>query len=87
MPPKRNFQPQSLTMRKFDPSTIDHCRIIVMIGKRGTGKSTLVTDILSHHQSIPHGIVMSATEESNGERVVFLMAWPVSVPRVLVPHY
>lgn len=66
MPARRAFEAKSLALKKFDPSTIDSCRIIVLIGKRGTGKSTLVTDLLSHHTSIPHGIVMSATEESNG---------------------
>ena len=55
-----------ISLKKFDPSTIDHNRIIVAIGKRGTGKSTLVTDIFYHHRHIDAGIVMSATEESNG---------------------
>jgi len=52
-------------IRKFDPSTIDPCRICVFIGRRGTGKSQLVTDILYHMRKIPMGIVMSGTEESN----------------------
>ena len=77
MPPRTAFKTPSLSLRKFDPSTIDHCRIVVVIGKRGTGKSTLVTDLLSHHKSIPHGIVMSATEESNGH-------WAQYVPELFI---
>ena len=54
-----------LRIRQFDPSTIPKDRICVMIGKRGTGKSTLVADILSSKTDIPCGIVCSGSEESN----------------------
>lgn len=40
--------------------------VIVMIGRRDTGKSILVRDLLYHHQDIPIGTVISATEEGNG---------------------
>jgi hypothetical protein len=40
-------------------------KVCVLIGKRNTGKSTLVTDILYHKKHLPAGIVMSATEEGN----------------------
>lgn len=52
-------------MRKFDPSKIGNDKVCVVIGKRGTGKSTLVTDLLYHKRNIPVGVVMSATEEGN----------------------
>ena len=55
----------NIQIKKFDPSTIDPCRICVFIGRRGTGKSQLVTDILYHQRKIPMGVVMSGTEESN----------------------
>ena len=55
----------NLNIRKFDPSTIDNNRVCVFIGKRGTGKSSLVSDILYHHRKIPIGVCCSATEESN----------------------
>jgi len=55
----------NIQIKKFDPSTIDPCRICVFIGRRGTGKSQLVTDILYHLRKIPMGVVMSGTEESN----------------------
>lgn len=54
-----------LDIRKFNPKNIDPNRVCVFIGKRGTGKSTLVSDILYHQRKIPKGLVMSATEESN----------------------
>lgn len=40
--------------------------IVVLLGKRGTGKSVLIQDLLYHHQSIPVGTVISGTEEGNG---------------------
>ena len=55
----------NIQLKKFDPSKIDPCRVCVFIGKRGTGKSCLVTDILYHQRKIPMGVVMSGTEESN----------------------
>jgi len=39
--------------------------VCVFIGRRRTGKSTLVKDLLFHHQNIPMGTVISGTEESN----------------------
>ena len=40
---------------------------IVVIGKPGTGKTTLITSILYNKKHIfPVGMVMSGTEDSNG---------------------
>lgn len=55
----------SLQLKRFDPSKISDDKVCVFIGKRGTGKSTLLTDILYHKRHIPAGIVMSATEDGN----------------------
>ena len=55
----------NLQIKKFDPTTIGDNRVCVFIGKRGTGKTTLVTDILYHKKHIPVGIAMSGTEEGN----------------------
>jgi hypothetical protein len=54
-----------VSLRKFDMSRIPKDAVCVFIGKRRTGKSTLVKDLLFHHQDMPLGIVMSGTEESN----------------------
>ena len=40
--------------------------VCVFIGRRRTGKSTLLKDLLFHHQDMPLGTVISGTEESNG---------------------
>jgi hypothetical protein len=55
----------NIQLKKFDPSRIANDKVCVVIGKRGTGKSTLVTDLLWHKRNIPAGVVMSATEEGN----------------------
>jgi hypothetical protein len=40
--------------------------VVVLIGKRDTGKSFLVRDLLYYQQEIPIGTVISGTEEGNG---------------------
>ena len=62
----------SISLSKFDPKRIERRRTTgsgpatcVFIGKRGTGKSTLVKDILYHLRKIPAGVVISATEDGN----------------------
>ena len=40
--------------------------VIVMIGRRDTGKSFLVRGLLFYHQDIPIGTVISGTEAGNG---------------------
>jgi hypothetical protein len=40
--------------------------VIVLIGRRDTGKSFLVKDLLYYHQDIPVGAVISGTEAGNG---------------------
>ena len=40
-------------------------KVVVLIGKRETGKSFLVKDLLYHHQDIPVGVVISGTEGAN----------------------
>ena len=58
--------PSSIKITRFDPSKMKKEALVVCIGKRGTGKTTLVTDLLSHYVGqIPMSFVMSGTEESN----------------------
>ena len=52
----------NLQLRKFKPENMADDKVCVFIGKRNTGKSTLVTDILYHKKHLPAGIVLSATE-------------------------
>jgi len=39
--------------------------VIVFIGKRNTGKSYCMKDILSYHKDLPVGVVISPTEAAN----------------------
>ena len=52
-------------IKKFDIETITNDSVIVMIGKRRTGKSFLIKDLLYHHRDIPIGTVISGTESAN----------------------
>ncbi len=54
-----------LQLRKFDMSSIASDKVVVMVGKRNTGKSFLCRDLLYYHQKIPVGTVISATECAN----------------------
>jgi hypothetical protein len=55
----------NVNIRKFDMKMIPQDAVVVFIGRRRTGKSTLVRDLLFHHQDMPLGTVISGTEESN----------------------
>ena len=62
----------SLELKKFDMKNTrfkpneSKGPVIVLIGKRDTGKSFLVRDLLYYQQDIPIGTVISGTEEGNG---------------------
>jgi hypothetical protein len=55
----------NLRLKKFDMSRIKHDKVVVLIGKRETGKSFLVKDLLWHNQGLPCGTVISGTEGAN----------------------
>lgn len=44
---------------------IKHDKVVVLIGKRETGKSFLVKDLMWHNQGLPCGTVISGTEGAN----------------------
>ena len=54
-----------IQLRKFDMNQIKDDKVVVLIGKRETGKSFLCKDLLHHHKDIPCGQVISATESAN----------------------
>jgi len=62
----------TLDLKKFDMKDISFRAdenkgpVVVLIGRRDTGKSFLVRDLLYHHQDIPIGTVISGTEAGNG---------------------
>ena len=56
----------TIKLQKFDPTRIDSNRVVMCIGKRGTGKTTLTADIMYHlRKKFDAGICFSSTEESN----------------------
>lgn len=62
----------TLELKKFDMSNIRFKQeensgpVVVLIGRRDTGKSFLVRDLIYYHQDIPIGTVISGTEAGNG---------------------
>ncbi len=62
----------TLELKKFDMSNIRFKQeensgpVVVLIGRRDTGKSFLVRDLIYSHQDIPIGTVISGTEAGNG---------------------
>ena len=62
----------TLELKKFDMRQITFKAneakgpVVVLIGRRDTGKSYLVRDLLFYHQDIPIGTVISGTEAGNG---------------------
>jgi hypothetical protein len=62
----------NLELKRFDMRSISFKPneskgpVVVLIGRRDTGKSFLVRDLLYYHQDIPIGTVISGTEEGNG---------------------
>jgi hypothetical protein len=75
----------TLELKKFDMKTIsfkpneNKGPVVVLIGKRDTGKSFLVRDLLFYQQEIPIGTVISGTEEGNG-------FYAKMVPSIFVHH-
>jgi len=55
----------NLNLKKFDMSKIPKGSVIGLIGKRNTGKSFLVKDLLYYKRDVPIGTVISASEGSN----------------------
>jgi hypothetical protein len=61
-----------LELKKFDMRAIkfnpdeNSGPVVVLIGRRDTGKTYLVRDLLYYHQDIPIGTVISGTEAGNG---------------------
>ncbi len=75
----------TLELKKFNMKQIkfrpDEAKgpVIIFIGRRDTGKSHLVKDLLFHHQDIPIGTVISGTEAGNG-------FYKSMVPKLFIHH-
>ena len=62
----------TLELKKFDMKRITFKTndskgpVVCLIGRRDSGKSFLVKDLLYYHQDVPIGTVIAGTEEGNG---------------------
>ncbi len=54
-----------VSLDEFDVARVKNTSVCVFIGKRNTGKSFLIRDILYHHRDLPLGTVISGTEVAN----------------------
>jgi len=52
-------------IKRFDMRKLRKNTRIGVIGKPGTGKSTIIFDIMMNHKDIPIGLAMSGSEEAN----------------------
>ena len=55
----------NLQIKKFNMNQIHDDEVIVLIGKRNTGKSYLTKDLLFYHKNLPAGTVICPTEGAN----------------------
>lgn len=62
----KKFDMKSIKFKSDDKVGSTTGPVIVLIGRRDTGKSFLVRDLLFYHQDIPIGTVISGTEAGNG---------------------
>ena len=54
-----------LHIKKFDMSSIADDKVVVAIGKRNSGKTFVVKDLLYYHRDLPVGTLISGTENEN----------------------
>lgn len=55
----------NLSLKRFNINLIKDDAVCVFIGRRRTGKSVLVQDVLYHKRDIPYGVCISATERAS----------------------
>jgi hypothetical protein len=60
----RDRSAMSVRVKKFNPSSIRESRVIFIIGKRNTGKSILMKDLLYHMPRPDYVVAMAPTEDT-----------------------
>ena len=60
-----------IELSRFNINDIKDDKVVVLIGKRETGKSFLCKDILFHHAGIPVGQVISGQKQP----MIFILKW------------
>lgn len=68
-----------LNVQFFDPSSMKDNSITLLLGARGTGKSTLSQTFMSYKTHLPEGICISPTDEMTG-------FWRQHIPPLYIHH-
>jgi hypothetical protein len=68
-----------LDIKYFDPSTMPPTSVVLLIGKRGSGKSTIAEDLMSYQTGIGEGICVSPTDKLTG-------FWRKHIPPLFIHH-
>lgn len=69
-----------LNIKYWDPSKMRPGAVLLIIGRRGSGKSTLMEDLLSYRRlDLKRGVCVSATERSNE-------FWGKHIPKCMIHH-
>jgi len=61
----RQLVHMTLALQKFDPLRMKDASVIVAVGKRNTGKSELIKDLMYYKRHVPAGVVCSGSEDGN----------------------
>ena len=61
----------NLNLKKFDIKSIKSDKVCVFIGKRETGKSFLVKDLLYYHRHLPGTVISAQREPTNSTDIWF----------------
>lgn len=65
MPPKNEGKSINITLKRFKVQWVGDNKIIVLLGPRGRGKSTILLDYLYWNQDIPYCTCIAPTENLN----------------------
>ena len=69
----------NLDIKYWDPKKMREGAVVLVIGRRGSGKSTLGQDILSYNRKVKRGVCISATERVNP-------FWSKYIPSCFIHH-
>lgn len=69
----------NVDIKYWDPSQMRDGAVVLVVGRRGAGKSTLAEDLMSYKRNVKRGICVSATEKANP-------FWSKHIPQCFI-HY
>lgn len=63
----------SFPISKFDPTTLKPTNTVLVLGSRGSGKSTVMYDFMYHlRDAFDYGVAICSTEDTSGELARFI---------------